>query len=86
MPERMSMRRIKECLRLHFEAGLNQQAISRSLQIARSTVQDHLSARSTAARPGRNLKIYPTSSLKPCYFPSPSSRAANDRILSGSSP
>ena len=43
MPERKSMRRIKECLRLHFEAKLSQQAISRSLQIARSTVQDYLS-------------------------------------------
>jgi DNA-binding transcriptional regulator LsrR (DeoR family) len=37
MPERKSMRRIKECLRLHFEGGLSQKAISRSLQVARST-------------------------------------------------
>lgn len=42
MPERKSMRRIKECLRLHFEAGLSQQAVSRSLQVSRSTVQDYL--------------------------------------------
>ena len=42
MPERKSMRRIKECLRLHFEAGLSQQAVALSLKIARSTVQDYL--------------------------------------------
>lgn len=42
MPERKSMRRIKECLRLHFESGLSQNAISRTLQVSRSTVQDYL--------------------------------------------
>jgi len=36
------MRRIKDCLRLRFESGLNQKQISGSLRIARSTVQDYL--------------------------------------------
>jgi len=36
------MRRIKECLRLYHEAGMNQSQLSRSLSIARSTVQDYL--------------------------------------------
>jgi transposase len=42
MPERKSMRRIKECLRLHFESGLSQKAIARALSLARSTVWDYL--------------------------------------------
>ena len=42
MPERKSMRRIKECLRLHYEANLSQSAIAKALGIARSTVGDYL--------------------------------------------
>lgn len=37
------MRRIRDCLRLHFESNLNQVQIAQSLGIARSTVQDYLS-------------------------------------------
>lgn len=71
MPERKSMRRIKECLRLHFEAGLSQQAIARSLQIARSTVQDYV------LRLGRNqtcwseLKDLSDEQLEAQLFPIP---------------
>jgi transposase len=36
------MRRVKECLRLHFESGLSQKAIARALIVARSTVWDYL--------------------------------------------
>jgi len=36
------MRRIKECFRLHFEAGLSQKSISGALGVARSTVWDYL--------------------------------------------
>ena len=36
------MRRIKECLRLYHEAGMNQSQLSRALSLARSTVQDYL--------------------------------------------
>ncbi len=42
MPERKSMRRIKECLRLHYEVRLSQSAIAKALSIARSTVWDYL--------------------------------------------
>ncbi len=37
------MRRIRDCLRLHFENKFNQTEISRALGISRSTVQDYLS-------------------------------------------
>jgi transposase len=42
MKKRLSMRKIKEVLRLHYEAGLSQNAIARSCRIARATVQDYL--------------------------------------------
>lgn len=37
------MRRIRDCLRLHFENKFNQTEIARALGISRSTVQDYLS-------------------------------------------
>jgi transposase len=69
MPERKSMRRIKECLRLHFEAGLSQQAISRSLQIARSTVQDYLNRFAGSQRRWTDLKDIPDEQLESLLFP-----------------
>ena len=42
MPERKSMRRIKECLRLYYEAHQSQSAVARALGVARSTVWDYL--------------------------------------------
>ena len=46
--ERLSMRRIRELLRLHFGAAASDRAIARELGVARSTVQDYL-ARAAAA-------------------------------------
>lgn len=40
--ERLSMRKIKEILRLKWECGLSNQKIAQSCNIARSTVSDHL--------------------------------------------
>jgi transposase len=71
MPERKSMRRIKECLRLHFEAGLSQQAISRSLQIARSTVQDYLSRSAGSQKSWTDLKDISNEQLEALLFPNP---------------
>lgn len=42
MPERKSMRRIKDCLRLYYESKQSKSAVSRALRIARSTVADYL--------------------------------------------
>ena len=71
MPERKSMRRIKECLRLHFEAKLSQQAISRSLQIARSTVQDYLSRVERNKKSWTELKDLADEQLEALLFPRP---------------
>ncbi len=46
---RITMRKLKELLRLHFEAGMSDRAVARSLNLARSTVQDYL-ARFKAAK------------------------------------
>ena len=42
MPERKSMRRIKDCYRLIYESCLSQVAVSKVLQIGRGTVYDYL--------------------------------------------
>jgi len=42
MSKRKSMRRIKDCLRLHFVLKQNQTQIANTLSISRSTVQDYL--------------------------------------------
>ena len=41
MPRRKSMRKIKECLRLRFDSGMNQSQIARALCISRSAVQEY---------------------------------------------
>jgi transposase len=56
MPERKSMRRIKECLRLHYEAKLSQSAIAGALRIARSTVWDYLKRAEHSGIPWTELK------------------------------
>jgi transposase len=71
MPERKSMRRIKECLRLHFESGLSQQSISRSLRIARSTVQDYLRRVDGNKTSWTVLKDFSDEQLEALLFPSP---------------
>ena len=43
MPERKTMRRIRECYRLYFETHLTQKQIAELLKIGRSTVWDYLS-------------------------------------------
>jgi len=42
MSKRKSMRRIKDCLRLHFVLNQNQTQIANTLSVSRSTVQDYL--------------------------------------------
>ena len=39
---RLSVRKIKEVLRLHYEKGFSTRQIAKSLSIGRSTVQDYL--------------------------------------------
>ena len=40
--ERLSMRKIREVLRLKYEAGLSTRAIARSVNAGRTTVQEYL--------------------------------------------
>ena len=53
--QRLSMRRIRELLRLHFAAAASDRAIARELGVARSTVQDYL-VRAAAAGLGWPLR------------------------------
>ncbi|MEK6733038.1 MAG: helix-turn-helix domain-containing protein, partial [Candidatus Omnitrophota bacterium] len=50
MPNRrLSMRKIKEVLRLKYDCGISEREIARSCQVSRSTVADYL-RRAAAAR------------------------------------
>ena len=49
--ERLSMRKIKEVLRLH-SLGLKQREISRSCSISQSTVHEYLKAAEVAGKSG----------------------------------
>lgn len=41
-PERLSMRHIREALRLHYSVGMSQRAVARSLGLAQGTVSKYL--------------------------------------------
>ena len=51
---RLSVRKIKEVLRLHYEKGFSTRQIAKSLSIGRSTVQDYLDR---AQRAGLNWPL-----------------------------
>lgn len=65
------MRRIKECLRLRFEAKLSQKAISRALHIARSTVGDYLLRKKRTQREWSELRELPDEQLEELLFSAP---------------
>ena len=48
--QRLTMRRVRELLRLHYGMGVSARAIARELGVSRSAVQDYL-ARATAGGP-----------------------------------
>ena len=68
---RLSMRKIKEVLRLHHEKGLSIRPIAKSLDMGRSTVQEYLER---AERAGLKWPLVPEldeASLEHLIFPSP---------------
>lgn len=77
MPERNSMRRIKECLRLHFESGLSQKAISRALGVARSTVWDYLQRVERSATAWEQLRELSEEQLEAHLFHRPLCAGSN---------
>jgi transposase len=72
MPERISMRRIKECLRLSNEAGLSRKSISQALKIARSTVGDYHQRFERSGKSWAELKDLPDEQVDGLLFPTPS--------------
>src|SRR5659263_639671 len=61
---RLSMRRIREILRLKFEAGLSQRAIARAIGVSNSTVSEAFSRLAEAGLPGRCRRASATPSLR----------------------
>ncbi len=77
--ERLSMRTIKEVLRLKWEKSFSNQQVSQSCNIARSTVRDYLSR---AERAGLSWPLAPElddGQLEALLFPSPPSAGIEQR-------
>lgn len=71
MPERKSMRRIKECLRLYYEAHQSQAAVARALGVARSTVWDYLQRVEREELSWAQLRDLPADELEARLFNTP---------------
>jgi transposase len=68
MPERKSMRRIKECLRLHFDANLSQSAVSKALSIARSTTGEYFARFKRSGKSWAEVSLYTEEQLESLLF------------------
>jgi len=81
MPERKSMRRIKECLRLYYEVRLSQSAIARALSIARSTVGDYIERARKTGRSWPDLNTLSDEHLETLLFAAPTQDPDEKRPL-----
>lgn len=77
--ERLSMRHIREVLRLHYSVGMSQRAVARSLGLAQGTVSKYLNR---ARRAGLTWPLPPELDddvqLENRLFPPPSDRPPSD--------
>ena len=60
--ERLSMRHIREVLRLHYSVGMSQRAVARSLGLAQGTVSKYLNRTRRAGLTGRCRRSWMTMS------------------------
>ncbi|HZR87929.1 MAG TPA: IS21 family transposase [Bradyrhizobium sp.] len=78
--ERLSMRHIREVLRLHYSVGMSQRAVARSLGLAQGTVSKYLNR---TRRAGLTWPLPPELDddvrLENRLFPPPSDRPSNER-------
>lgn len=78
--ERLSMRHIREVLRLHYSVGMSQRAVARSLGLAQGTVCKYLNR---TRRAGLTWPLPPELDddvrLENRLFPPPSDRPSNER-------
>ncbi|MEY9633379.1 transposase [Bradyrhizobium japonicum] len=78
--ERLSMRHIREVLRLHYSVGMSQRAVARSLGLAQGTVSKYLNR---ARRAGLTWPLRPEldddARLENRLYPPPSDRPSDER-------
>ncbi len=80
--KRLSMRKLKEVLRLRYELGLGQRQIARSCSIGQGTVSGYLKRAQEAGSVGRCRKAGMIADWKPPYSEEP--RGAPTRLASRS--
>lgn len=78
MPERKTMRRIRECYRLYFEVHLSQTQIAELLKIGRSTVWDYLHKLEALQLTWDDIKCLPEKELERRLYAKP---VVSDRPL-----
>jgi len=70
MPNRrLSLRKIKEILRLKLECGISEREISRSCQVSRSTVADYLRRAAAAKLTWTEASLLPENQIEERLFP-----------------
>ena len=70
MPNRrLSLRKIKEILRLKLECGISERDISRSYQVSRSTIDDYLRRAAVAKLTWTEASLLPENQIEERLFP-----------------
>ena len=72
--ERLSMRRIRQVLQLHFGAHASSRVIAREVGVGRTTVQDYLTRASAAGLGWPLPPDLPDEALEQRLFPAPSNK------------
>lgn len=79
--ERLSMRKVREVLRLKWERGVSNRLIARSCRVSRSTVADYLERADSAGLRWELVKALDDGRLEALLFPPQSTRAGAGRPL-----
>ena len=77
--ERLSMRKIREILRLRFEFGLSHEQIARSVNVAKGTVNNYLYRARHAGLDWRQAQEYDDGKIEEVLFPPPATRQGKRR-------
>ena len=75
------MRKLRECLRLHFEAGMNQSQLSRMLHLGRGSIQNHLHRFSSNGLSWDECKKFTDDELERHIYPQSETSSQTSRPL-----
>src|SRR5690625_561220 len=79
--ERLSMRKVREVLRLKWERGVSNRNIARSCRVSRSTVADYLQRAEAAGLSWEQVEELDDGRLEALLFPAVAAAAGTERPL-----